>query len=347
MRKLIFRNHQSPGDILMLTAAVRDLQISSPGRFAVDVRTSCGPLWEHNPHLTKLPDEDGGVEQIDCCYPMVHRSNQQPFHFIHAFHEFIGEQLGVRFHPTAFKGDIHLAADEKRWISQVQEITREPVPFWIIVAGGKKDYTAKWWDHDRYQAVVDHFRGRILFVQTGEARHVHRPLRGAINLLGKTNLRQFVRLMYHAQGVLAPVTFAMHLAAAVETRPGQAKLRPCVVVAGGREPVHWEAYPGHQFIHTIGALPCCAGGGCWKARAVPLGDGDEKDQSLCVRPIGHLPQCMDMIPAAEVIRRISMYFEGGAARYLTPAESKSAHDAILRTAFGGGDQPLGISPQLN
>ena len=35
--------------------------------------------------------------------------------------------------------------------------------------------------------------------------------------------------------------------------------RPCVVVAGGREPAHWEAYPDHQFIHNNGALRCCAG----------------------------------------------------------------------------------------
>ena len=41
MRKLILRNFQSPGDIVMLTGAVRDLHRAHPGEFQIDVRTSC------------------------------------------------------------------------------------------------------------------------------------------------------------------------------------------------------------------------------------------------------------------------------------------------------------------
>ena len=37
--KLILRNSQSPGDIVMLTAAVRDLHACRPGQFLTDVRT--------------------------------------------------------------------------------------------------------------------------------------------------------------------------------------------------------------------------------------------------------------------------------------------------------------------
>src|SRR5690349_876674 len=46
-RKLILRNHQSPGDLVMLTAAVRDLHRTFPGQFLTDVRTACGALWEN------------------------------------------------------------------------------------------------------------------------------------------------------------------------------------------------------------------------------------------------------------------------------------------------------------
>jgi hypothetical protein len=70
----------------------------------------------------------------------------------------------------------------------------------------------------------------------------------------------------------------MHLAAAVETRPIAHPSRPCIVVAGGRESPNWEAYPTHQFLHTVGVLPCCATGGCWRSRTLPLGDGDENDE---------------------------------------------------------------------
>lgn len=321
----------------MLTAAVRDLHKTFPGQFVTDVRTLFGALWENNPYLTPLVEDDPDVQTIDCKYPLINQSNQRPYHFIHGFVEFLGEHLGVRIHPGAFKGDIALSQQEKRWMSQVEEITHAPIPFWIIVAGGKRDYTIKWWDHARWQRVVDHFQGRILFVQVGEEKHVHAPLRGVLDLRGRTKLRQLVRLVYHAQGVICPVTLLMHLAAAVEVKGGRPKNRPCVVVNGGREPVHWEAYPHHQFVHTIGALPCCEHGGCWKSRTVPLGDGDKKDESLCVSVMppdlaavraGPLPRCMDMISAEEVARRVELYFQGGSVRYLTPEQVAVAAERI-------------------
>src|SRR4051794_11771937 len=37
VRRLILRSFQSPGDVLMLTAAVRDLHVAAPGRFQTDV----------------------------------------------------------------------------------------------------------------------------------------------------------------------------------------------------------------------------------------------------------------------------------------------------------------------
>ncbi len=335
----------------MLTAAVRDLHLAHPGRFATDVRTSCNALWEHNPYITSVSDTDDEATQIECHYPLINQSNDRPFHFIHGFIQDLAEKLGIEIPPTAFKGDIHLAPQEKRWMSQVQEITRVPVPFWIIVAGGKLDFTIKWWNTARWQQVVDHFRDRILFVQVGDARHVHPRLDGVLDFRGKTDMRQLVRLVYHAQGVVCPVTSLMHLAAAVDVKGGRPKNRPCVVVAAGREPAQWEAYPHHQYIHTNGALFCCDNGGCWKSRTVPLGDGDEKDKNLCLdvvdlatdrrrrgsewgeeegyQSLQLLPRCMDLITAEEVIRRIELYFAGGIAHYLTPAEQDIAHRAIM------------------
>jgi ADP-heptose:LPS heptosyltransferase len=330
LRKVILRNGLSPGDIVMLTAAVRDLHKAHPGRFLTDVRTPCPALWENNPHLTPLADGERGTEVVDCQYPLVHRSNQEPWHFIHGFIQHLNYTLGTRIRPTAFKGDLHISDLEKSWISQVREATGLDVPFWLVAAGGKFDFTAKWWAHERYQEVVDRFRGRILFVQVGEDGHHHPPLRGVVDLRGRTNLRQLVRLVYHAQGALTPVSLLMHLAAAVEVKGGRPKSRPCVVVAGGREPSSWEAYPSHQFLHTQGALACCDAGGCWKSRVVPLGDGSpaDKKENLCVDVVGKLPRCMDMIRAEDVVRRVELYFEGGAIRTLTPDEARAVEDAL-------------------
>ncbi len=319
MRKIVLTNFQSPGDIVMLTAAVRDLHRCYPGQFITDVRTSCPSLWENNVFIAPLDDTEPDVVTIQCEYPLIHQSNALPYHFLFGFIEHLNSRLSLNVRPTAFKGDIHLSSLEKSWMSQVQEITGEATPFWIVVAGGKYDFTTKWWDTRRYQDVVDHFQGKIQFVQIGEGRHHHPPLDGVIDLRGKTDLRQLVRLCSPRGRHPHPVSLLMHLAAAVETKAGLPKQRACVVVAGGREPPHWEAYPHHQFLHTNGALPCCEEGGCWKSRVVPLGDGDEKDlpAHLCTDVVGELPRCLDMITADDVIRRIELYYVSGRLTYAT------------------------------
>jgi ADP-heptose:LPS heptosyltransferase len=328
MKKLILQNFLSPGDIVMLTAAVRDLHLCYPGRFLTDIRTSCPQLWENNPYITPIKDNDPDAEVIKCEYPLIHRSNQAPYHFIHGFIEFLNKHLCLDIKPTRFKGDIHISPEEKSWISQIHEITGRDTPFWVIVAGGKRDYTIKWWEFRRFQAVVDYFKGKIIFVQVGDNGHYHPALKNVIDLRGKTDLRQLVRLVYHSAGVVTPVSLAMHLAAAIEVKVRVPKNRPCVVVAGGREPTHWEAYPHHQFLHTIGSLPCCDDGGCWKSRSVPLGDGDEKDKPghLCVNLVGRLPRCMDMIEPRHVIEAIDRYYKGGVLNH-TMASTRKAKPA--------------------
>lgn len=315
LNKIILKSFLSPGDIIMLTAAVRDLHLTYPGEFITDIRTSCDALWENNPYINPLDESDPDVQVIDCDYPLIHQSNQLPYHFIHGYRLFLNETLGIDIKPHRFAGDIHITDEEKGWISQIDEITGMPdTRFWIIVSGGKNDYTAKWWEPHRFQEIVNHFRDRILFVQCGEINdeHVHPHLNGVIDLVGSTDLRQLVRLMYHADGVICPVTMFMHLATAVETKQRRPANRPCVVIAGGREPSHWEAYPHHQYLHRAGCLPCCDNGGCWKSRTIPLDDGSHHNDSLCEFPVKtasgfYLPKCLDMVTTADVITAVENY----------------------------------------
>lgn len=340
MKKLILKCGLSPGDIVMLSAAVRDLHQTYPGQYVTDVRTSCPEIWEHNPHITPLSDDDPEAEPIDCSYPLINRCSSTPYHCLHGFIQFLNHRLGIAVEPRAFKGDIHLSPQEKAWYSQVREVTGQDTPFWIVAAGGKHDITIKWWQTQRFQQVVDYFRGKIQFVQVGGQGHHHPGLDGVIDLRGMTTLRELIRLVYHAQGVLCPVTALMHLAAAVEARPGRPAIRPCVVIAGGREPAHWEAYPGHQFIHTNGAIACGSIGGCWKDRTAPLRDGDERDlaRNRCVNVVNGTARCMDMISAGEVVRRINMYFNGGALRYLSPGQHAAARRGVGATANNNFDR---------
>ncbi len=332
MKKLILKSFQSPGDVLMLTAAVRDLHQAHPGKFRTDVRTSAQALWENNPRITPLREGEPGVQVLDMHYPLIHQSNQRPYHFLHGYLHYLEERLGLKIPATEFRGEVFLSPQEKE--SPVKDL---PESFWIVIAGGKYDFTAKWWNPASYQKVVDAFRGRVHFVQCGEEGHWHPRLQGVTDLVGKTTTREFVRLMYHADGVLCPVTFAMHLAAAVETKPGKPKRRAAVVIAGGREPSHWEAYPHHQFLHTQGTLDCCAEGGCWKSRCQLVGDGDGKDQcNLCLYPVQvseklRVPRCMEMIRTEDVVRRIELYYEGGALKYLASLDAGPPVPAVQET----------------
>ena len=329
----------------MLTAAIRDLHHWYPGQFLTDVRTACSDIWDNNPYLTPLLESDPEVEVFDCRYPLINHSNETPYHCLHGFIDFLNNKLGLSIRPTAFKGDIHLSAVERLWFSQVHEITGEDTPFWIVAAGGKYDVPIKWWDRKRYQEVIDSFKGKIQFVQVGQNGHHHPKLNGVLDFRGKTSLRQLIRLVYHSQGVLCSVTSLMHFAAAVETKKNRPRIRPCVVVAGAREPAHWEAYPDHQYIHTNGAVACGAQGGCWKSRIVPLRDGDKRDGKiyLCVNQVGSLPRCMDLITSAEVIRRIELYFQGHHLKYLRPSTWRKAEAGRVPAVKNNfDDRPLNI-----
>src|SRR5258708_5263049 len=149
-QKLILKNFLSPGDLVMLTAAVRDIHLCYPGRFLTGVRTPSPELWEHNPYLSPLDEKDPEVRILDCEYPLIQKSNQRPYHFIHGFIAFLNEVLGLDIKPTDFSGDVHLSEEEKSWPSQVQAICGDDRPFWLLTAGGQHDFTTKWWDPAQY-----------------------------------------------------------------------------------------------------------------------------------------------------------------------------------------------------
>jgi hypothetical protein len=334
VHKLILRNWQSPGDIMMMTAAVRDLHRAYPGRFLTGVNTSASEIWANNPYISNFDPK--GAKEIDLGYTsLINQSNTTPHHFVHGFVHDLEEKLGIRVPCTELKGEIYISDAEKGWINQVAEEKNGGYKgqFWLVAAGGKYDFTAKWWHPDFYQEVVDHFLGRITFVQVGKSdEHFHTPLKNVIDLTGKTNLRQLIRLVYHSVGVLCPVTFLMHAAAATPSPHPILRNRAGVVIAGGREPANWEAYPFHRFLSNQGALPCCSHGGCWCSRATLVLDGDSKNKNrVCERPVVITPKtpypkdkidgslkigrCMEMITPRAVIEAIESYYNGGVLSY--------------------------------
>lgn len=313
VQNLLLTQTQAPGDVLMMTAAVRDLCRQYDDQFNVGVQTRYPELWEHNPWIVEDPDMTETWRHIEMHYPLVHRSNTYPTHFVAAYHQFLSKQLNLSIPPLAFKGDVHLSTEEivappARWRDRL------PERYWLLAPSTKKDFTAKWWNPQHWQQLIDLCKLRVAFVQVGSATDWPVRLSGVIDLTGETSIRELLSLVYHAQGVVTLVSFLMHLAAAVPIKPGLRPLRPCVVIAGGREPPHWEAYPGHQFLHRVGQLDCCQQGGCWRSRAQLVGDADRKDhRDLCEQPVQVSPdlriaRCMDGIWAEDVYRAICSYY---------------------------------------
>lgn len=303
-RALILKNHLSPGDVLVMTAAIHSLHRQHPGKFITAVDTTANALFENNPDVTPIEDVRAlGGEEIQMHYPEIQRSNERGITFMQAYTEFLASVLGVEIPLLTNRPHIYLSHKERTWMDQVHEATGRKQKFWLIQCGRKNDFTAKFWGTQNYQRVVDSLRGRVLFVQVGAAEHHHPTLKNVLNLTGKTDLRQLVRLCWHAQGVVCGVTLLQHLAAALE--------KPSVVILGGREPQSWYgAYPKQQLLHTIGALPCCRSGGCWKSRVEKLNDGSDCDNSLCENPIlgeETLPKCMCLIRPEEVSEKILLH----------------------------------------
>lgn len=337
-RSLIFRNTQAPGDLMMMTAVVRDLQRCYPNQFVIGVDTTAKEVWENNPYIKQLNKRS--AQTLKLGYPLIHQSNQSGLHFIQGFLHDLNKKLNLKVRLTEFRPDLHWSR---------KEIDKPLVQgnYWVVISGGKADFTTKWWDSMRYQEVVDRLEDVVSFVQLGGkpsgggARHFHPPLHNVVNLVGKTNLREAFRVCLHARGILTPVTCFMHLGAALA--------KPTVVIAGGREHYTWEAYnvetlrrnmayaaglipklpgkpkqweswqPGrdpkfvdhpfieHKFLHTIGQLRCCKSHGCWKTR-VTEGKPEQNCSDVVYKP-GRvpLPRCLNMITVDRVVDEILEY----------------------------------------
>ena len=287
---------QSPGDVMTLTAAVESLATIYPGRWSIGVGGTAVEIWDNNPHVKRADPDESGVLNIKVEYPSIHRSNQHHIPFLGAYTEFLSAVLGVGLPLATNRPHLYLSDEEKNWMSQVAEMTdgRE-VHYSIVDAGVKEDYTTKQWPIEHYQTVVNETRHKTQWVQVGSLEHDHPLLDNVIDLRGKTDTRQLIRLVYHSKCGLGPVTFLQHICAAWQ--------KPYICLLGGREPVTWTTYPFQHTLHTMGQLSCCQDNACWKSRVVGPSD------SLCEQPVlsGLRPvgRCMAMIQPSEVISIIN------------------------------------------
>lgn len=296
-KKLVLQNHLSPGDVVVMTAAVESLHAAYPGEYLTDVRTPVPEIWLNNPWITDIPDDEPH-EAIKMEYPLIHHSNQRAVNFLEGYAAYLAAVLKRPIPLCTNRPHLYLSEEEKNWMPFVTEHFHggRRVPYAVLVAGTKNDFTAKQWPVEYYQEVVNRTLGRFQWVQIGDSSHDHPKLKNVIDLVGRTCHRTLQRVVYHAEVGLGPTTYLMHLCAAFE--------KPYILVAGGREPNTWNSYPRMHNLHTIGTLPCCTTA-CWRSRVVRLNDSDTKDLCLCDRPIVGLErpvgQCMSMIKPERVL----------------------------------------------
>ena len=320
-QNIVIEHTRAAGDIVVLTGAVRDLVAANPGEFNVRVKTSCSTLWHNNPHVQFLTnDPPPGIKGVRANYgQFIKAADNTRLHFSQAFHKNLEEQLQVPCPVLKQHGDLYL--DD--WHKENPPVAGR---YWYIITGGKSDFPAKVWSARSWQQSVNILKEfNISCVQDGALYrgHVQPPMQNVVSTVGRTNLRDMMWLIYHAEGVICHVTCAMHMAAALG--------KPCVVVAGGREHWWWEAYVNvaieeqfgakcaairtpHRFLHTQDLLDCCTGRGCWKNKVVKR--NNEGPHVLCKRPgkdvFGQdVPECLLMIKPEHVVEAVMSYYEDG------------------------------------
>jgi len=294
MRKVILRNGQSPGDILSMTRAIADLKKTYPD-YQIDVRTPAMEIFENNPNITKLDEKEEGVEVFNISYDEVNDCHWRQGHWSDAFRHDIEKKLGVEINKTGIYPELWISDLEKTWINQVECEFGWKGKFILINAGRKQDNELK--AYHRWQEVVDilneYFQGRVKIVQIGHQSHIHPELKGVYSLVGKTDLRQLIRLAYCSQGSIGPLSFQFVMSAALK--------QPAVVVAGGKEDVRWHLYPHIKHIYSNGSLRCCLDGGCWLGGSM----GNCKDL------VNGVPRCFDIIEPSTIAEAFISYYKGG------------------------------------
>lgn len=293
--KLILSQHQCPGDILMLTAAVRDLKTTFPD-ICIDIRTKYPYLWENNPYISKITEQDVRIYPIGYKAPHQLPNNPDREHFIYAFHRSLEQLFDIKLNRGANFPDIWLNGEDKIPIIDSKK------PLLLINAGSKADFPIKQWPPGYFQEIADICSEKYTVVQIGETINAkHKPLKGVINMLNKTPGREIIRLMYQADAVVTGVSFPMHLWAGVNYADQGA--RKCVVLAGNREDYFWERYPGADYL-SAGCKWVDLEAGCWKKYLPPK---FSDPTAVCTNPIRlsdshYYARCVGEIPPENVVK---------------------------------------------
>ena len=216
------------GDQLLLTCVARHLR--RHGEKRIWVLSQAPELFSNNPDvdhvLTGSPDD----------LHWIIKRHRTPVHTLKYAPRIAGENrdippanhlLAVMCAQAGVKGAVELRPYLNLTASELnvgRKVERQ-VAVQSSGRGARYFMPTKEWYPERFQAVVDRLKTEVSFVQIGHAKDP--LLSGALDLRGKTTIRETAAVLAASELFVGLVGFPMHLARAVDC--------PAVIVYGGRE----------------------------------------------------------------------------------------------------------------
>ena len=262
----------APGDDLLCTPVLEALAAS--GQTPVWMMTRHPDLFRGNPSVARvLPYDEPlayalallGVRRLRLrfldFFPDEDRASSPAEHVIHI----MARRAGLDPSTVPLAPRLYLDAADREF----GRFGDPQIAIHSTAASAGMPIGNKEWYPDRFQQVVDAMAGEATFVQLGLTTDP--PLRNAIDLRGKTTLRQAAAAVANSSAFVGLAGFLMHVAKAVGTKS--------VIVYGGREHPSQTGYSENVNVFT--PMPCAP---CWFWNRCDYGR-----------------ECMDRIDSAQVV----------------------------------------------
>jgi ADP-heptose:LPS heptosyltransferase len=275
------------GDILLTTPAIRSLKRRYPS-CRIHVYCALEPHKEalmNNPYIDRLIFVGiWGRKIINllrrtglAAFHITNYGNLGPNYYRKSAAEIIGEKLGIEVDDS--RPDCFLTEEEER---EARRITSEyPNPVAIQIAS--KSSNNKSWLIENWERLIVN-NPRYNFLQLGLADE--ELIRGAVDLRGKTTLRQAFGVVKTVRAFIGPDSALAHAATAFRT--------PAVVLFGASTPMVW----GHTTNKNLYCPPHCS----------PCMD------TLAKKPCPYGKLCMSNITVSDVERALSLSIGEAAER---------------------------------
>jgi hypothetical protein len=246
---------QGIGDDLLCGTVAHELKKRGAGRIVMFSRYPS--LFEHNPDVAAV---------YNYGYPTVGRMRHWGYRCVVPQYGYYDEEQDRDVYPNE-----HLLATMCRMAAITGTIELRPYLTLLasekaagklldnqiaIQSGGLGGMKNKDWLPERYQAVSNQLGDRFGMIQLG--LKTDPPIQGALDLRGKTTLRESAAILASSRVFIGQVGFLMHLARAVDCRS--------VIVYGGREEPLITGYRVNENI--VGRTICSP---CWQRNKCDYG----------------------------------------------------------------------------